>query len=578
MRFLLLLSICASWSILYRAIEVSAGGECSDDESYRYYGDDWKDCKWVQDNKRCNRHDNKDNKHVGKHYCPKSCGLCAQTRNAFIFNPDTSTEHGVNNQDGGDDFHYEEDDDENDDENDDDDDHWNKDDDEWLDADDNWHHEDDAPHTNDDGFNFDDYLEDNDGEKFFCYKYDDEDFRYGGYHWKDCEWVAREGYCNKEYDGKNVGNAYCPLSCGRCDNTDDYIKKPTRKPTRYPTRYPTTPTRTPTRFPTRRPTTPTRTPTRFPTRRPTTPTRQPSTFCYDDIDYRYDGDFWKDCSWVSKNNRCDDYRNDVCVGDYYCPRSCGRCSSTPCQGDLSLERYCYGENDVDDINVFFKNCNAQPSDWVGIYNPHYNTNYGNTQSWWGSPYMWQYTCGSTDCDFEKDEGTLCFEDWWFSLQPGEYRAYLFGDHGYNVKAESHTFKISNCNGNGNPTRKPTRMPTPSHCPSSVQTEELCYKNRYPEKLRVFFDNCHPEGRDWIGIFQSHNHKNYGTTQAWWGESYLWTYACGSQNCNSNTGGGTINFDSWWSKLEAGSYKAYLFKNDGYQIKAESEIFHVNKDC
>eukprot|EP00751_Fragilariopsis_kerguelensis_P022079 CAMPEP_0170897126 /NCGR_PEP_ID=MMETSP0734-20130129/45238_1 /TAXON_ID=186038 /ORGANISM="Fragilariopsis kerguelensis, Strain L26-C5" /LENGTH=754 /DNA_ID=CAMNT_0011289567 /DNA_START=50 /DNA_END=2315 /DNA_ORIENTATION=+ len=63
----------------------------------------------------------------------------------------------------------------------------------------------------------------------------------------------------------------------------------TRLPSRYPTQYPTP--KPPTKRPTTRPTSP--------------PTRSPHhQHCYDDDDYHFDEDNWKDCSWVAHNNYC----------------------------------------------------------------------------------------------------------------------------------------------------------------------------------------------------------------------------------------------------------------------------------
>jgi len=47
---------------------------CKDDNDFRYWGDDWKDCHWVLEYGKCES--SADGKHVGKEYCPKSCGYC----------------------------------------------------------------------------------------------------------------------------------------------------------------------------------------------------------------------------------------------------------------------------------------------------------------------------------------------------------------------------------------------------------------------------------------------------------------------------------------------------------------------
>jgi hypothetical protein len=60
-------------ALLLQPTWVSAG-TCVDDDDYRYYGDHWKDCSWIADHDRCERV--KNGKHVGKEYCPYSCGYC----------------------------------------------------------------------------------------------------------------------------------------------------------------------------------------------------------------------------------------------------------------------------------------------------------------------------------------------------------------------------------------------------------------------------------------------------------------------------------------------------------------------
>ena len=244
---------------------------------------------------------------------------------------------------------------------------------------------------------------------------------------------------------------------------------------------------------------------------------------------------------------------------------------------MDVEKKCYDDYDVDNLKVFFKNCHPHATDWIGIYEAHHNEELGNTEEWWGKSFMWQKTCGSKYCDFRKEEGTVEYETWWSDLRNGDYRAYLFEEDGYHVKSKSQSFRVGNCDSwNKEPTRKPTSSACPR--PSSVKVDRYCYRDRQPNTIKVHFDNCHPVKKDWIGIYKAHHHRNYVSTLSWWGNSYMWMFACGSKKCNFKTEEGTLIFEDWWSSLDDGEYKAYLFSDNGYDVKAESELFKVGSWC
>jgi hypothetical protein len=122
---------------------------------------------------------------------------------------------------------------------------------------------------------------------------------------------------------------------------------------------------------------------------------------------------------------------------------------------------------------------------------------------------------------------------------------------------------------------PTKKPT-SYCHSSVEVALNCYEDHEPEKLRVHFENCHPESKDWIGIYEVRD-GNLGNTLEWWGNSFTWKFTCGSKKCNYSDEYGTLRFKEWWEDLRDVEYKAYLFDTNGYDVKASSDVFKIG-DC
>jgi hypothetical protein len=70
--------------------------------------------------------------------------------------------------------------------------------------------------------------------------------------------------------------------------------------------------------------------------------------CYDNKDYRYYGDHWKDCGWIAKNDRCDRVKNGQHVGKEYCPYSCGYCSGGGSDGDRCYDDLGFRYMKIDD--------------------------------------------------------------------------------------------------------------------------------------------------------------------------------------------------------------------------------------
>ena len=240
-----------------------------------------------------------------------------------------------------------------------------------------------------------------------------------------------------------------------------------------------------------------------------------------------------------------------------------------CHNSVEVARYCYEDHHPEKLKVYFENCHPEEKDWIGIYEAHHGY-LGDTAQWWGNSFMWQFACGSKQCHHPEDKGTLFFSNWWSDLENGKYKAYLFDNNSYHVKASSDTFEVGRCK-NHRPS-PPTRKPT-SHCRSSIEVASHCYSSRHPLKLRMFFENCHPKEKDWIGIYEAH-HGHLGNTLKWWGNSFMWQFACGSKTCSYREHEGTLYFEDWWSSLDNGKYKAYLFDNNGYEVKAVSDTFEV----
>lgn len=71
--------------------------------------------------------------------------------------------------------------------------------------------------------------------------------------------------------------------------------------------------------------------------------------CYDDEDYRYYGDHWKDCEWIADNDRCDRVKDGHHVGKEYCPYSCGYC----------FVDHCYDDHDFRYMKIDYKVCVEQ---------------------------------------------------------------------------------------------------------------------------------------------------------------------------------------------------------------------------
>jgi hypothetical protein len=123
-----------------------------------------------------------------------------------------------------------------------------------------------------------------------------------------------------------------------------------------------------------------------------------------------------------------------------------------------------------------------------------------------------------------------------------------------------------------PTSKPSATPTsvPTSSPSSSPSQcvaELAVVDEADciskgDTIDLSLNNCKPEDDDWIGIYDwDANPENLG-------EGYLWSWACGSQDCRTEAKDGEIFFGQnhvdeitrLWP-LPNGWYKAFLIRRN-----------------
>jgi len=105
----------------------------------------------------------------------------------------------------------------------------------------------------------------------------------------------------------------------------------------------------------------------------------------------------------------------------------------------------------------------------------------------------------------------------------------------------------------------------------VETTASCYERNSREDIDVIFGSCNSDRDDWIGIYPAYD-PPYGTSYNWWGNSEAWIYLCGRQSrCNNRVSTGDVDFDN---DFNVGTYKAYLFDNNGYRVKAASPAFRI----
>lgn len=105
------------------------------------------------------------------------------------------------------------------------------------------------------------------------------------------------------------------------------------------------------------------------------------------------------------------------------------------------------------------------------------------------------------------------------------------------------------------------------CENKVEVIKSCYESG--NDIRVHFVNCDAEGTDWIGLYDSNaDPENLG-------EPLLWLDACGSQDCGTAKGHGSVYFDD---TIAEGSYKAFLVRKGSHTSFAESGEILVQDSC
>lgn len=122
--------------------------------------------------------------------------------------------------------------------------------------------------------------------------------------------------------------------------------------------------------------------------------------------------------------------------------------------------------------------------------------------------------------------------------------------------------------------------TTSHCRSHLKIYDDCKDRKDRDYIKVWTKNCRPYRRDWIGLHKDTGRREVGRSRGeyYWKYTDDWMYVCGSKNIDyCDAWYKKYNwFDEYRDKLSTGNYKFYLFSNDGYYVKAESETFRVEK--
>ena len=94
-------------------------------------------------------------------------------------------------------------------------------------------------------------------------------------------------------------------------------------------------------------------------------------------------------------------------------------------------------------------------------------------------------------------------------------------------------------------------------------------------------NCYPRSLDWVGMFHDTGVEEKGENKGrdYWINAglYNWKFVCGNKHCSGAYYSKDNFFHINWDKLEDGDYKIYLFDNDGYYVKEESETITVRRD-
>lgn len=122
--------------------------------------------------------------------------------------------------------------------------------------------------------------------------------------------------------------------------------------------------------------------------------------------------------------------------------------------------------------------------------------------------------------------------------------------------------------------------TTSHCRSHLKIYDDCKDRKDRDYIKVWTKNCRPYRRDWIGLHKDTGRREVGRSRGeyYWKDTDDWMHVCGSKNIDyCDAWYKKYNwFDEYRDKLSTGNYKFYLFSNDGYYVKAESETFRVEK--
>lgn len=140
-------------------------------------------------------------------------------------------------------------------------------------------------------------------------------------------------------------------------------------------------------------------------------------------------------------------------------------ASMPAECELTIAKTCYGPDDTSPIEFTFKNECIKPKkkDWIAIFPADEEQDDFEYQD----EELWTYLCGSQKkCKKKIKSGTVSIADWITNDQTpsGEYKAYLFKENTYTIKAETGVFTISKtepCSGgSAAPSQSPTLAPPP----------------------------------------------------------------------------------------------------------------------
>jgi len=155
-------------------------------------------------------------------------------------------------------------------------------------------------------------------------------------------------------------------------------------------------------------------------------------------------------------------------------------ASMPAECELTIAKTCYGPDDTSPIEFTFKNECIKPKkkDWIAIFPAD------EEQDDFEYEYeeLWTYLCGSQKkCKKKEKSGTVSIADWITNDQTpsGEYKAYLFKENKYTIKAETGVFTISKTEPCSGGTAAPTQPPTLAPPPCEDQSGKFVLK---PKKV------------------------------------------------------------------------------------------------